>query len=111
MSQALMSAVISGRLGCIWVIAFTRAVGTLFNLLTTFSMSKTLGCVVVVDGGLNSNPTSPERRVYIGTGAATAAQSPSEPSHDAPHTCTVYSDLGRISAPYTAINPSGFQSQ
>src|SRR3989304_2742649 len=102
MSKALMSAFISGRLGCNWVIAFTRAPGTLFNFLTTSAMSKTLGCVVVVDGGLNSNPTSPERRVYIGTAAATA---------DAPYTCTLYSELGTIPAPYTAISPSGFQSQ
>ena len=43
MSKALTSAFSSGTLGCNWVMAFTRAPGALFNLLTTAAMSRALG--------------------------------------------------------------------
>jgi len=104
MSKALRSALISGRLGCNWEIAFTGAPATFLNLLTNWAMSVTLGWVEVA-GGLNGVSTSPERRVYIVTAADTFVQPPSAPLHDDPNACTLYWELGAISAPTTAMGP------
>jgi len=43
MSKALTFAFSSGGLGCNWVIAFTRAPGRFFNLLTTDATSRASG--------------------------------------------------------------------
>jgi len=43
MSNTLMSAFSSGRLGCIWEIAFTGAPGNFLNLLTNCETSDTSG--------------------------------------------------------------------
>jgi hypothetical protein len=92
----------SVRLGRKWVIAFTRAIGKFLTLLTIWARSFVSGCTKV-DGGLNVGPTSHQRRVNIVTGAETLVQSVSAPLHDAPYVCTLYSELGAISAPTTVI--------
>ena len=43
MSKALTFALSSGTLGCNWVMAFTRAPGRFFNLLTTAATSRASG--------------------------------------------------------------------
>jgi hypothetical protein len=57
----------------------------------------------VVAGGLKSAVASPERRVSIVTGVDTAVQPASAPLHEDEYAVTLYSELGTISAPTTAI--------